>query len=258
MSTIEDRIESLDVTLFGPIPSETSREDRHSLLSVQKSLRHRKEYVYLEIGSHLGGSLQVHFADPKCRLIYSIDKRPASQPDERGIDYPYPENSTRRMITRLQSAYPAVAIEKVRTFDCDASEVSTAEIVEKPDLCFIDGEHTNDAVFSDFRSCLGISGREAAILFHDSGLIYRGIRDIKKLLTREGIRFEGVKLEGSVYLILLNDAIRQFGGDLENLRKDEAAFWRQARRDLWKEKWKNRIRAVPPLRSMLEKLGAIH
>ena len=108
MIKIEDRIQLMDVSLFDGIASETSVEDRRSLLLIQKSLRDLGEYVYLEIGSHLGGSIQAHFADPKCKLIYSIDKRPLSQPDERGIRYPYPENSTHRMITNLHSAFPAV------------------------------------------------------------------------------------------------------------------------------------------------------
>ena len=62
MIPLEDRIQSLDVSLFDSILSETSPEDKHSLLLVQKCLRHRGEYVYLEIGSHLGGSIQTHFA----------------------------------------------------------------------------------------------------------------------------------------------------------------------------------------------------
>ncbi len=78
------RIESLDVSLFDAVPSQSTIGDRQAWLAVQRSLRQQSEYVYLEIGSHLGGSIQQHLVDPRCRKIVSIDRRPLSQPDDRG------------------------------------------------------------------------------------------------------------------------------------------------------------------------------
>ena len=73
----EDRIRRLDLSLFEQIESESSERDQLSWLAIQRIIRTRvKGYTYLEIGSHLGGSIQQHFLDPACRSIYSIDPRP--------------------------------------------------------------------------------------------------------------------------------------------------------------------------------------
>src|SRR5262245_59764310 len=106
-SSFESRIERLDLSLFSGIESLTTDLDKRSLLACQLAVRHlRDSYVYLEIGSHLGGSLQSHVLDDRCEHIFSIDKRPARQPDERGQDDQYPDNSTDRMLDNLKSVSP--------------------------------------------------------------------------------------------------------------------------------------------------------
>src|ERR1700680_2558613 len=94
-SRFDGRIEGLAITLFSQIPSQTTDADKRSLLAAQVCTRECIDrYVYLDIGSHFGGSIHQHLLDPKCRKIYSIDKRPETQPDERGPLYEYPGNST--------------------------------------------------------------------------------------------------------------------------------------------------------------------
>ena len=84
----EDRLAGLDISLFSQIPSQTTDADKRSLLAAQVTTRDSPDgYVYLEIGSHLGGSIQPHLLDPKCNKIYSIDKRPSVQPNERGRQF---------------------------------------------------------------------------------------------------------------------------------------------------------------------------
>ena len=96
-----------------------------------------------------------HVLDPRCRLLYSVDKRPPVQPDERGINFEYQNNSSQRMVATLARYVTATYLAKVRTFDMDASELTTCHIPEKPDLVLIDAEHTNVAAFRDFiNGCL--------------------------------------------------------------------------------------------------------
>lgn len=121
-STIEAQVEALDLSLFEKIESETSTEDRRSLLAVQRATTRRHErYVYLEIGSHIGGSIQPHLVDSRCKRIYSIDPRPSQQPDDRsevGVCN-YENNSTDRMIELLRAFAPN-AVSKIQCFDMDA------------------------------------------------------------------------------------------------------------------------------------------
>src|SRR5215472_7948487 len=114
---VEERIESLDLSLFDLVSTQTYPEDRASLLLLQRCIRRSGSYIYLEIGSHLGGTLQTHLLDPRCALIYSIDKRPLVQPDEYSGTWHYPENSTQRMLAGLRKSFPQSSAEKIQTFD---------------------------------------------------------------------------------------------------------------------------------------------
>jgi len=226
---------SRDAAVFDAIPSETTPSDRESLVLLRDCARSHGSYVYLEIGSYLGGTLQPFYADDRCRLIYSIDVRPDFVPDERGrffYHYDQQVNSTATMLANLAKAFPAVDASKVRTFDCDASQVEGHLIAERPHLCFIDAEHTNDAVFRDFQSCLGMCHRDAIVAFHDAGIVLGGIRRIKQHLDDSAIPYRGFKLGGSVYAILLNEAVSRHARELERLAIDEEGYFREAEREL--------------------------
>lgn len=199
---IADRIESLDLSLFDSIETQSSDGDRLAWLAVQRAMRQPSGYVYLEIGSHLGGSLQQHLADPLCRGIVSIDKRPLSQPDDRGKVYHYEGNSTARMLDNLRRIAPE-QLGKVTCFDADASEIDPQKIELPPTFCFIDGEHTEPAVLSDFEFCLKVCADDAAICFHDDKIIHPALGSILSSLRTRGIPFTARKLTGVTFGIFL-------------------------------------------------------
>jgi predicted O-methyltransferase YrrM len=228
---------SRDAAVFDAIPSETTPSDRESLLLLRDCARSRGPYVYLEIGSYLGGTLQPFYADDRCRLIYSIDERPDFVPDERGrffYHYDRQVNSTATMLANLAKAFPAAEPSRVRTFDCDASEVDRHLIAERPHVCFIDAEHTNDAVFEDFQFCLEVCHPDAVVAFHDAGIVFGGIRRIKEHLADRAVHFRGFKLGGSVYAILLNEAVGRHADELGRQAIDEDSYFREAERELVK------------------------
>ena len=209
MSSVISRIDDLDLSLFETIESQTSAGDRRSLLAVQRAVAKRRgNYAYLEIGSHLGGSIQPHLVDPRCTKIYSIDPRPRSQPDDRspGVLWNYEDNSTARMLDGLK-AIDSAALHKIQCFDLTASEVSPTAIDPKPVVAFIDGEHTQKAVLSDFLFCKQVVADGGVILFHDTWLIYPAIFKISKLLRSENCKFVPLMLEGWVYGIFFDQEL---------------------------------------------------
>jgi hypothetical protein len=226
------------VKLFNAILSETNSEEKRALLLLQRCVRKSGKYVYLEIGSHLGGTIQPHYVDPECKLIYSVDKRPLVQPDGRGWDYKYSENSTTRMLENLHKAFPSITKQLV-TFDVDASNVNPSLIKEKPVLCFIDGQHTDKAVISDFEFCLAVCQPNAIIAFHDAWIVVRGIQRIKKALIDSSIRFEPIMLGGSIYAILLNEAVDEFADELKLYSQNEAEYFSRAKKLLFMTRVKN-------------------
>lgn len=205
--SFEEAISGLDISLFNKILSETTERDKVSLLALQNTARNNKKpYVYMEIGSYLGGTIQPYLLDTHCAKIYSIDKRATSQPDERFPGgYQYVGNTTKRMLGNL--AQLTGDIEKVITFDADASEVDRNKIQLKPDICFIDGEHTNKKVVSDFYFCKSLIDRDGIIVFHDACVVARGLGEIVNSLKKNRIKFKIRYLKSYIAAIFFGKSI---------------------------------------------------
>lgn len=203
----DKRITSLDLALFRFVEGQSSEGDRRAWLAMQNHARNRhSEYCYLEIGSHLGGSLQQHVPDPRCVCMYSIDPRPAAQPDNRGECYEYEHNSTERMLKNL-AAVPGALLDRLHCFDLDASAVPRSGIVVAPNCCFIDGEHTTKAVLSDFEFCLSVCRPDAIIAFHDDAIVFPAIDQILTNLRRKKVSFVDRKFrDGSTFALFLGSS----------------------------------------------------
>jgi hypothetical protein len=199
-NNIEIMISNLDLALYSKMKGETNHSDKKSLLAIQNAIRRTKEaYVYLEIGSLLGATIQPHLLDPKCEKIYSIDKRVLKAPDERGRDVYYRSISTEQMLNCLRQV--SEDLSKIMCFEDDASNIDTIQIVPKPDICFIDGEHTDKAVISDFRLCKSVLNNEGVVVFHDSHLLCNGLSKIIKVLKSDKQEFRAYNLPAYIFVI---------------------------------------------------------
>jgi hypothetical protein len=106
------------------------------------------------------------------------------------------------MLENLRRVAPG-AMHKLVCFATDARCVPAAEIDEAPDICFIDGRHTNEAVLSDFCFCLGVCASDAAIVFHDAGVTRSGIKECMRLLRRSGRAYVSHKLPGNTFVVAI-------------------------------------------------------
>jgi Methyltransferase domain len=168
--SIAEKVAQGDTALFEYVEGQTSEEDRRALLAIHDALAERLgTFAYLEIGSHLGGSLQAFLADPRCRRIVSIDPRPLSQPDDRGGTFAYDENSTARMLSLLD-AVPGADLEKLHTIERSTEDIEPGSLA-RPDLCLIDGEHTYVAALRDARFCRAAMNGTGVVLFHDRWVV---------------------------------------------------------------------------------------
>jgi hypothetical protein len=173
--------------VFDYIESQTSAGDKSSLLALVEVAAAAGPFSYLEIGSHLGGSLQPFVVDERCSAIISIDPRPSSQPDERlpeGERFHYDGNSTERMLSLLGDI-PGADTSKIRTIEASTEAVDPASIPEHPALCFIDGEHTDLAVLRDAIFCATVAPR-SVIAFHDLHVVGRGISAFMRVVDGYG------------------------------------------------------------------------
>ncbi len=205
----QQRVDALDLSLFSTVPSQTSDPEKRSLLAVQRAVaRSFGSYRYVEIGSHLGGSLQPHVIDPRCVAIHSIDLRPQAAPDDRGKEFVklFKDNSTAKMLENLK-AVDAQGIAKIRTYDMDSKDVPRSSFTEKVQLAFIDGEHTRAAVIRDHELCYSALADGGVILYHDLYIVFPGLMDIMAALRAKGIHFRPVKLERSIFGLFFDPAI---------------------------------------------------
>ncbi len=227
MSDWINKIETLDLSLFDAIPSQTTVGDRRSLLAVQRAIaRKHNEYVYLEIGSHLGGTIQPYLADHRCKKIYSIDPRPSQQPDDRSPGYIayYENNSSERMLNMLDSA-DLGDVAKIECIDLDASKVEPNRIVGRPRIVFIDGEHTKRTVISDFHFCNKIISKDGVILFHDFWIVHPAILDICNQLDQHNCTYRSLKLDDNMFAIFFDENLIISDSYLLLLRKKNKHFW---------------------------------
>ena len=225
-------INAADASAF-VVESQTSYNDKVSFLRLQRLIRSRLDsYVYAEVGSHLGGTLVPHLADPHCRKAISIDPRPLEHPDAFGRSYVYNGNSTARMIEVLKSALPEMCLDKLTTFDLDAAEVPHAEIDARADLVMIDGEHTVVAAFSDVMSLLPVVSENAVISFHDANLVADAIRNLERFLTYAGVKFATLFLPDNVCAIGLRGMANPVAAELGPHALDRDRFLASARKQV--------------------------
>ena len=176
MSGIQERIAALDTTLFDSIESLTWDWDRRALLALHEAVAATLgSFNYLEIGSYRGGSLQAVMQDPRCARVFSIDPRPAFTPDKRTGTWSYGEQSPSEMLAALRRL-PSAEMSKLTTFDVGTDALRLDQLPVKADYCFIDGEHTDEAVLRDARFCSAALHGSGVIAFHDSDVIEPAIR----------------------------------------------------------------------------------
>jgi hypothetical protein len=125
--------------------------------------------------------------------------------DERGEKQKYFNNSTGRMMRLLSEVAPD-QLHKIVTIDSGVGDIDTGSIMPKPDICFIDGEHTNAAAVADFDFCRKVLSENGVILFHDSDIVYKGIQKILSELRHVNLKHVPTKLSGSVLMIVFGDS----------------------------------------------------
>ncbi len=253
--SLTDTIPELDIRQFDAIPPQASDDDKRMLLLAQQAIRGaKKSYTYLETGSYLGGSLQIHLVNPYCKHIYSIDKRPELQPDERHKAYAYPKDGTEQMIGLLQTHYPNVSLDKLEILNTSTEDLSADAISQPPDLCFIDSEHTVRQALVDFFFCLKVAQKDCLIVFHDANIVHRAILIAKIYAARRNLQFSAMKVAGNIYIFLMGVYAETLRSQFEPYAVDDVLFEQEARTFLTKVRQRHAGEGNQPVADTEEKL----
>jgi len=244
VNDFETRLKASDPTLFSYVVSQSTDGDKRSLLGLQRTLReaHReKGYVYLEIGSYLGGSLQPYLPDPLCRKIISIDPRPPALPDIRGT-LSYVENTTENMLRQL-GRVPGADLGKIVTLEEGTETLNPASILPRPDFCFVDGEHTYAAVLRDSQFCQAVLQGSGWIAYHDANIVYDGLLGFVAGLQQAETGFRAYNFEDSIFLIELGDCRWSESAMMSGLRQSSAKgyLWSMHENDIYRRFYNRRL-----------------
>ena len=239
MTDLADRIEALDSDLFSTVDAQTGEWDRRALLGLHAAAAHTHgSFAYLEIGSYLGGSLQVLIRDPRCTAILSLDPRTDTAPDDRDEgSWSYEENTTEHMV-ELLGALPGADLGKLTTYEASSEDVDPAAFPVRPQYCLIDGEHTSEAVLRDAHFCAEALGGSGVIAFHDyvivgpaiSAFVREHWRDISYALAFSGPSHPSYG--GGVFALELGGGgmLRQEAIDRAVSSRWHSALWRLTNR----------------------------
>lgn len=233
-----------------PIPSQTTVTDKHWFMQMIRFMQENNyftHYRYLEIGSYLGGTLCPPLADENCVEVFSIDKRPGIQVDARQAKFDYRGVTTEVMLQKLKEV-PGLDLTKLKTYDGDARD---CYLISNYNIAFIDGEHTDEAAFSDFLSIYKNLMPYSVVLFHDANLVSHGIDNVLRFLRFEKRQITYRCFEDSSMFLLFIDwphleipqVLRDHAGE-----QDWLEFKTRAREQLLLTAVKNRLHATYSLK----------
>jgi len=196
------------------------------------------DFDYLEVGSYLGGSLAPFLVAPKCKKVISIDKRGQNQPDERGMRYDYRSISENDMIESLHKNN--IDTSKLHCFNGDINDYQFMPDL-KIKIALIDGEHTDYACFRDFVYLKDHLHQDSILVFDDSNLVFKSIRNVKTLLESQAIAFSVLRFKETRFVVFLfGDFINELEShDLVDL--DLETYFAESEDELFKFNTYNRI-----------------
>lgn len=93
---------------------------------------------------------------------------------------------------------------KLTCIDASSHEIDPAKIETKPQLCFIDGLHLDDAVRRDFFFCMKILSSSGAIVFHDAQITYNALSSVIDHLAENHVPFRAYNLPDVLFVVEVN------------------------------------------------------
>jgi len=205
------------------------REGFMELLKLVASMG--SSFKYLEIGSYLGGSISPLLIEDLCREVVSIDQRGRHQPDERGRTFDYTTITEAQMLDNLVAH--GFSVDKIRCVN-GSIENFTFGPKENFRMALIDGEHTDFACFRDFIYLRPHLEEDSIVVFDDSNLVVKAVRNILSLLQSEKVPHNVFRYPNTRFTVIgfgvfanvhkdLGLTISDFNGYLENC--EESLFW---------------------------------
>jgi hypothetical protein len=141
----------------------------------------------------------------------------------------------------LLAGVPGADLGKIETVELGTESIDP-ETVERPDLCFVDGEHTGEAALRDAHFCREAIRGRGVIAFHDFWIVAPAVLRF----LRETPRSRGYFLRNTVFVVEIGDATVFTDFRIRSQSRMHPAVWRlmATLRVGWLVPWGFRLRAL--------------
>jgi predicted O-methyltransferase YrrM len=140
--------------IISEMDGKTFHNHYHILYDICESFD-KDDLIYLEIGSYCGGSASLVSKSKKVKNVYSID-----------IGYPINENIPIKNVNKFK--HDNCTYEYIKGNSMDKTIVDlVVEKIKNVDVLFIDGDHSEKAVISDFKNYSNLVTKGGYIIFDD-------------------------------------------------------------------------------------------
>ncbi len=142
-------------------------------------------------------------------------------------------------------------LDKLETYDGVIEDLDPQAILNRfPagfQLVFIDAEHTNEAVFSDFLHAYRLAADDSVIMLHDSWMMGSGLKNIICHLEFCGIRFFFRRIRDSVSAFFLGGYanLDRLSNEVHPDPFDQEAYFREINNTLWVSRKEEYTRDLP-------------
>lgn len=217
----------MDVDKYFPVRPSFSFADKVRFISLLGKVGGHQEFNYLEVGSFLGGSLSLPLIYKPVKKVVSIDTRPLTSPDERGILCNYGISTDQMKLNLVRSG---VLLDKLETFDGLISDFNTNDRFQ---FIFLDGEHTDESTFRDAIYALKLLDESGIIAFHDSSLIHKSISNFLTLTESLSLKcLMNIDSASDIAAVAFGSFVDLFASDFERNQRPFAEFKISSERSL--------------------------
>jgi hypothetical protein len=98
---------------------------------------------------------------------------------------------------------PGADLSKLATLERSTEDIQPDTLSERPQLAFVDGEHTDQAALRDARFCAAAMQGAGCIAFHDAQIVYRAIGSFLEECEKRGQPFRAIPLPNAMFVVEL-------------------------------------------------------
>jgi hypothetical protein len=109
-------------------------------------------------------------------------------------------------MVELLGSIPGADLSKLHTIEGSTDSLDPSALPIVPNLCLVDGEHTDEAALGDGMFCAAATAFNGCIAFHDTNVVFNGVQSFVDNLDERGVSYEAYNLADSLFVVELGES----------------------------------------------------